>query len=77
MRLSESVNPINYLINHTAEVLRDVSEGQRTIAITRQGEAIAMIQDIARYEQTRNRWHYSIFRPKLLSMILRRMRITY
>lgn len=52
MKLSESVKPISYLKSHTAEVLRDVSEGQRTIVITQHGEARAVLQDIASYEQT-------------------------
>jgi len=52
MKLSESVKPISYLKSHTAEVLRDVSEGQRTMIITQHGEARAVLQDIASYEQT-------------------------
>ena len=52
MKLSESVKPISYLKSHTAEVLRDVTEGQRTIVITQHGEARAVLQDIASYEQT-------------------------
>ena len=52
MKLSESVKPISYLKSHTAEVLRDVSEGQRTMVITQHGEARAVLQDIASYEQT-------------------------
>ncbi|HEC25912.1 MAG TPA: type II toxin-antitoxin system Phd/YefM family antitoxin [Gammaproteobacteria bacterium] len=52
MKLSESVKPISYLKSHTAEVLRDVSEGQRTMVITQHGKARAVLQDIASYEQT-------------------------
>ncbi len=52
MKLSESVKPISYLKSHTAEALRDVSEGQRTMVITQHGEARAVLQDIASYEQT-------------------------
>jgi len=52
MKLSESVKPISYLKSHTAEVLRDVSEEQRTVVITQHGEARAVLQDIASYEQT-------------------------
>lgn len=52
MKLSESVKPISYLKSHTAEVLRDVSEEQRTVVITQHGEAKAVLQDIASYEQT-------------------------
>ena len=52
MKLSESIKPISYLKSHTAEVLRDVSERQRTMVITQHGEAKAVLQDIASYEQT-------------------------
>lgn len=52
MKLSESVKPISYLKSHTAEALRDVSEGQRTMVITQHGEAKAVLQDIVSYEQT-------------------------
>lgn len=52
MKLSESVKPISYLKSHTAEVLRNVSEEQRTVVITQHGEARAVLQDIASYEQT-------------------------
>jgi prevent-host-death family protein len=51
MKLSKSVKPISYLKSHTAEVLRDVSEGRNTIVITQHGEAKAVLQDIASYEQ--------------------------
>jgi prevent-host-death family protein len=52
MKMSESVKPISYLKSHTAEALRDVSEGQRTMVITQHGEAKAVLQDISSYEQT-------------------------
>lgn len=52
MKLSEAVKPISYLKSHTAEALRDVSEGQQTMVITQHGEAKAVLQDIASYEQT-------------------------
>lgn len=52
MKLSESVKPISYLKSHTAEALRDISEGRRTMIITQHGEARAVLQDIVSYEQT-------------------------
>ena len=52
MKLSESVKPISYFKSHTAEVLRDVSEGRKTMVITQHGEAKAVLQDISSYEQT-------------------------
>jgi len=51
MKLSKSIKPISYLKSHTAEALRDVSEGRNTIVITQHGEAKAVLQDIASYEQ--------------------------
>lgn len=54
MKLSESVKPISYLKSHTAEALRDVSENLGTMVITQHGEAKAVLQDIATYEQTQD-----------------------
>ena len=51
MKLSESVKPISYLKSHTAEALRAVTEGRQPIVITQRGEAKAVLQDIAAYEQ--------------------------
>ncbi len=53
MKLSESVKPVSYLKSHTAEVLRDVAQNRRVMVITQHGEAKAVLQDIASYEQTR------------------------
>ena len=52
MKLSRAVKPISYLKSHTAEAVREVSEGQTTLVITQHGEAKAVLQDIANYEQT-------------------------
>ncbi len=52
MKLSESVKPISYLKSHTAEALRNVSEGRQTMVITQHGEAKAVLQNIAGYEET-------------------------
>lgn len=52
MKLSRSVKPISYLKSHTAEAVREVSEGRQTLVITQHGEAKAVLQDIATYEQT-------------------------
>lgn len=52
MKLSESVKPVSYLKSHTAEALRDVNDRQRVMVITQHGEAKAVLQDIASYEQT-------------------------
>ena len=52
MKLSASVKPISYLKSHTAEALRAVTEDRQTMVITQHGEAKAVLQDIASYEQT-------------------------
>lgn len=52
MKYSESVKPISYLKSHTAEALRDVTEGHGTMVITQHGEAKAVLQDVTDYEQT-------------------------
>lgn len=52
MKLSESVKPISYLKSHTAEAVRDVTEGHRTMVITQHGVAKAVLQDVTAYEQT-------------------------
>ena len=51
MKLSESVKPISYLKSHTAKALRDVSQSRNALVITQHGEAKAVLQDIASYEQ--------------------------
>lgn len=51
MKLSESVKPISYLKTHASEVIRDVSENYKTILITHNGEAKAILQDVKVYEK--------------------------
>jgi len=54
MKLSESVKPISYLKAHASEIIRDLSEGQKTIVITHNGEAKAVLQDLSSYEQMKD-----------------------
>ena len=51
MKLSAAVKPISYLKAHAAEVMRDVAEHGRTVVITHNGEAMAVLQDVRVYEQ--------------------------
>ena len=51
MKLSESVKPISYLKAHTSELIRDVSQNHKTVIITLNGEAKAIVQDLGSYEQ--------------------------
>ena len=50
MKLSESVKPISYLKAHASEMLRNVSSSKKTMVITQNGEAKAVLQDIKSYE---------------------------
>ena len=52
MKLSESIKPISYLKTHASEVIRDVSNNQKTLVITHNGEAKVVLQDVKVYEKT-------------------------
>ena len=51
MKYSESVKPISYLKTHASEILRDVSNNKKTMIITQNGEAKAVLQDVKVYEE--------------------------
>jgi prevent-host-death family protein len=52
MRYSTRVRPISYLKANAAEVLAELAELREPLVITQHGEAKAVVQDIASYEQT-------------------------
>lgn len=52
MRLSDRVKPISYFKANAAEILDDLAETREPMAITRNGEVKAIVQDIASYEAT-------------------------
>ena len=52
MKPSEDIKPISYLKAHASELVRELGEHQRTLVITQNGEAKAILQDIHTYEQT-------------------------
>lgn len=52
MRYSTQVKPISYLKANAAEVLNHLSEVREPMVITQNGEAKAVLQDLASYEQT-------------------------
>lgn len=52
MRYSEQIKPISYLKANAAEVMKKLAESRSPLIITQNGEAKAVIQDIASYEQT-------------------------
>ena len=69
MKLSESVKSISYLKAHASEILREVSSKQKTMLITHNGEAKAVLQDIRVYEQIQE----SLALLKMLSLSKRNM----
>lgn len=52
MRYSSQVKPISYLKAHAAEVLTQLDEQREPLIITQNGEAKAVLQDLASYEET-------------------------
>jgi prevent-host-death family protein len=52
MRYSSQVKPISYLKANAAEVLHQLTEHREPMVITQNGEARAVIQDVASYEET-------------------------
>ncbi|HEY3357553.1 MAG TPA: type II toxin-antitoxin system Phd/YefM family antitoxin [Polyangia bacterium] len=52
MRYSSQVKSISYLKARAAEVLDDLTERREPMVITQNGEARAVIQDVASYEET-------------------------
>ena len=52
MRYSSQVKPISYLKANAAEVLAQLTEVREPLVITQNGEAKAVIQDVASYEET-------------------------
>jgi prevent-host-death family protein len=51
VNLSQSIKPISYFKAHAAEVIRELNKQHGTMIITQNGEAKAVIQDIAEYER--------------------------
>ena len=53
MRLTERVRSISYLKAHAAELVRQVTESQEPLVITQNGEAKAVLLDVATFDQLR------------------------
>lgn len=51
MRYSTQVRPISYLKANAAEVLTQLAEQREPMVITQNGEARAVLQDVASYEE--------------------------
>jgi len=52
MRYSSQVKPISYLKANAAEVLTRLTEQRQPLVITQNGEAKAVLQDVASFEET-------------------------
>jgi len=52
MRYSTQIKPISYLKANAAEVLQELTEQRKPMVITQNGEAKAVLQDVATYEDT-------------------------
>ncbi|MEO7916971.1 MAG: type II toxin-antitoxin system Phd/YefM family antitoxin [Dokdonella sp.] len=52
MRYSSQIKPISYLKANAAEVLARLTEQRVPLVITQNGEAKAVLQDVASFEQT-------------------------
>ena len=52
MRYSTQIKPISFLKANAAAVLQELSEHRKPLVITQNGEARAVLQDVASYEET-------------------------
>jgi prevent-host-death family protein len=52
MRYSTQVKSISHLKAEAAQVLRDLEDSREPLVITQHGEAKAVLQDVASYEET-------------------------
>jgi prevent-host-death family protein len=71
MKFSEAIKPISYLKAHASEVVRDVSNNQKTLIITHNGEAKVVLQDVKLYEKTQE----SIALLKILALSGKEMKL--
>jgi prevent-host-death family protein len=54
MHYSTHVKPISYLKTHAAQVLAQITADREPLVITQNGEARAVLQDVASYEETQD-----------------------
>ena len=52
MRYATHIKPISYLKSNAAQVLLQLAEQREPMVITQNGEAKAVIQDVASYQET-------------------------
>lgn len=52
MKYSTRIKPISYVKANAAELIRELGERREPLVITQNGEATAVMQDVASYEAT-------------------------
>ena len=52
MKYSTRIKPISYVKANAAELIRELAESREPLVITQNGEAKAVMQDVATYEAT-------------------------
>jgi prevent-host-death family protein len=52
MKYSTRIKPISYVKANAAALIRELAEKREPLVITQNGEARAVMQDVATYEQT-------------------------
>lgn len=52
MKYSTRIKPISYVKSNAAELIRELADRREPLVITQNGEARAVMQDIATYEET-------------------------
>lgn len=63
MNLKETVKPITYLKNNTAEVVREAHENGRLMIVTQNGEAKAVVMGVDQYDE----WKRTLALLKLIA----------
>ena len=54
MKYSSRIKPISYVKANAAELIRELAEKREPLVITQNGEATAVMQDVASYEATQD-----------------------
>ncbi len=52
MKYTTRIKPISYVKSNAAEIIRELAERREPLVITRNGEARAVMQDVATCEET-------------------------
>jgi len=63
MQHKRDIRPITYLKNNTADLIREVADSGRTVLITQNGEAKAVVMDVELYD----RWKTPLAMLKILA----------